>query len=40
MSALQATEALPRIEVDRSRYQRVQISLLGRCMFPDRRECP
>jgi hypothetical protein len=40
MSALQASEALPNLEFDRSRYQRVRINLLGRCMFNDRRECP
>jgi hypothetical protein len=40
MPALQASEALPNIEFDRSRYQRVRINLLGRCMFNDRRECP
>ena len=27
-------------EVDRRRYQRVKLNLLGRCMFPDQRECP
>ena len=40
MSALQATEALAYSDRDRTRFQRVQINLLGRCMFPDRRECP
>ena len=40
MSALQAQQALAIPESDRRRYQRVTISLLGRCMFPDRRECP
>jgi prepilin-type processing-associated H-X9-DG protein len=40
MSALQAPQALVFPESDRRRYQRVTISLLGRCMFPDRRECP
>jgi hypothetical protein len=40
MPALEAQEAVPYAEVDRRRFQRVQLSLLGRCMFPDRRECP
>ena len=40
MSALQAQQTLASRESDRRRYQRVKISLLGRCMFPDRRECP
>jgi hypothetical protein len=40
MSALQAQQTLALRESDRRRYQRVKISLLGRCMFPDRRECP
>lgn len=40
MAALQVQQALAFRESDRRRYQRVKISLLGRCMFPDRRECP
>ena len=40
MSALQVQQTLAIRESDRRRYQRVKISLLGRCMFPDRRECP
>lgn len=40
MPALEAQEAVSYNEVDRRRFQRVQLSLLGRCMFPDRRECP
>jgi hypothetical protein len=40
MPALQAQEAFNNTDLDRRRFQRVQLSLLGRCMFPDRRECP
>ncbi len=40
MQALQTQEARPAPEIDRRRYQRVQLSLLGRCMLPDQRECP
>jgi hypothetical protein len=40
MPALQAKEAQQYSEPDRRRYQRVQLSLLGRCMMPDQRECP
>lgn len=40
MPALQAQEAYSYTDLDRRRFQRVQLSLLGRCMFPDRRECP
>ena len=40
MPALEAQEALHHADLDRRRFQRVQFSLLGRCMFPDRRECP
>lgn len=40
MSALQAAESIVQAEPDRRRYQRVKLSLLGRCMFADRRECP
>ena len=40
MPALQTQQAIGLPEGDRRRYQRVKISLLGRCMFTDRRECP
>jgi hypothetical protein len=40
MPALEVHEAISYPGVDRRRFQRVQLSLLGRCMFPDRRECP
>jgi hypothetical protein len=40
MSALQIREALAVPVRDSARYQSVQINLLGRCMFSDRRECP
>lgn len=40
MQALQTQEATQYAGPDRRRYQRVQLSLLGRCMFPDQRECP
>jgi hypothetical protein len=40
MPALQTQQALRLPEGDRRRFQRVKISLLGRCMFTDRRECP
>jgi hypothetical protein len=40
MPALEAQEAFQYTDLDRRRFQRVQLSLLGRCMFPDRRECP
>ncbi len=40
MAALQAQEASHYSGVERRRYQRVKLNLLGRCMFPDRRECP
>jgi hypothetical protein len=40
MPALEARETLPYSASERGRYQRVKLSLLGRCMFPDRRECP
>jgi hypothetical protein len=40
MPALEAQES-PRVsDYDRQRFQRVQLSLLGRCMFADQRECP
>jgi hypothetical protein len=40
MQALQTQEAKQYANPERRRYQRVQLSLLGRCMFPDQRECP
>jgi len=40
MPALEAQESYHNSDLDRRRFQRVQLSLLGRCMFPDRRECP
>lgn len=40
MQALQAQEATLPSSTERRRFQRVQLSLLGRCMFPDQRECP
>ncbi len=40
MPALQAQQGLAFPDSDRRRFQRVKISLLGRCMFTDRRECP
>jgi hypothetical protein len=40
MQALELQESIPYVEPERPRFQRVQLSLLGRCMFPDRRECP
>lgn len=40
MPALQATEVSSIPEAVKGRYQRVQLSLLGRCMFVDMRECP
>jgi hypothetical protein len=40
MPALEVHETVSYTAVDRRRFQRVQLSLLGRCMFPDRRECP
>jgi hypothetical protein len=40
MPALQATEASQNFAPASGRYQRVNLSLLGRCMFPDARECP
>src|SRR5687767_15850632 len=39
MAAVQASEATF-AGVERRRFQRVKLNLLGRCMFPDRRECP
>jgi hypothetical protein len=42
MPALEAQESLPQSAAvaDDRRFQRVQLSLLGRCMFADQRECP
>jgi hypothetical protein len=40
MAALDVQETKPRPRFDLRRFQRVRLSLLGRCMFPDRRECP
>ena len=40
MPALNVREAPRLAEFDRRRFQRVQLSLLGRCMFNDQRECP
>jgi hypothetical protein len=40
MSALEAARTFPEVEVDRRQHHRVKLSLLGRCMFSDRRECP
>jgi len=40
MPALQTQETRQYSSPERRRFQRVQLSLLGRCMFPDQRECP
>ena len=40
MQAQHAQQAPQVSQFDRRRFQRVQLSLLGRCMFPDQRECP
>lgn len=40
MPALDVQEAPRHADFDRRRFQRVQLSLLGRCMFNDQRECP
>lgn len=40
MPALEAVRNVEGSDVERRRYQRVKLSLLGRCMFNDRRECP
>jgi hypothetical protein len=40
MQALEAQESTRQSDPDRRRFQRVQLSLLGRCMFNDQRECP
>jgi PilZ domain len=40
MPALEAQQTIEPLESDRGRFQRVQLSLLGRCMFHDGQECP
>lgn len=40
MQALQTQEESQAAGSDARRFQRVKLSLLGRCMFPDQRECP
>ncbi len=40
MQALQTQETDRAPSSERRRFQRVKLSLLGRCMFPDQRECP
>lgn len=40
MAALEAQQTWLGPEIEARRYQRVRLSLLGRCMFLDRRECP
>ena len=40
MQALEAQQAVSYPEVDRRRFQRIRLNLLGRCMFSDHRECP
>jgi len=40
MPASEAQESQRVSDHDRQRFQRVQLSLLGRCMFADQRECP
>jgi len=40
MTALEVQQDLHALPVERRRFQRVRLNLLGRCMFPDRRECP
>lgn len=40
MQALQVQEPKQYANPDRRRFQRVQLTLLGRCMFADQRECP
>lgn len=40
MQAVQAKQTSHAPEAGRRRFQRVQLSLLGRCMLPDQRECP
>src|SRR3954451_9362219 len=40
MPALEAQESIRISDFETGRFQRVQLSLLGRCMFADQRECP
>jgi hypothetical protein len=40
MPALEAQQTVRTAEMGVQRYQRVDLSLLGRCMFSDQRECP
>lgn len=40
MPALEVQQSVAYLESERRRFQHVQLSLLGRCMFTDRRECP
>jgi hypothetical protein len=40
MPALEAQQTIEPTEPGRQRFQRVQLSLLGRCMFHDGQECP
>jgi hypothetical protein len=40
MPALEVQQTVSPPVVERRRFQRVKLNLLGRCMFPDRRECP
>ena len=40
MTALDIQTSLTVPDVERRRFQRVRLNLLGRCMFPDQRECP
>jgi hypothetical protein len=40
MPALEAQQTTRPIESGIQRFQRVELSLLGRCMFADQRECP
>jgi PilZ domain len=40
MPALEAQQTIEPMESERGRFQRVQLSLLGRCMFHDGQECP
>ena len=40
MAALEVQQTISYPDVERRRFQRVKLNLLGRCMFQDRRECP
>ena len=40
MQALEAQQSPQYPDVDRRRFQRIRLHLLGRGMFPDHRECP